>query len=263
MRPLRFLHIPKTAGTTFTSILQRPFLINETFRFTGNIDSDRERFEALPKEERERVMLFTGHAGITTGIKRADDAITITFLRDPISRVKSFCQHVSEGKSPYLLDKFPPQTFNLDAFLESGNDELSNLQTKMLISQDPSTLLKDTTETEIINLTLDTLYNKISHFGLQEYFDESLIIFASDLNCRIPFYSSQNKKNTAMLLQFEKHHVAKIASLNKIDLEVYRLAKEHFLASLKISSLANTKLRCFQFINKLGGSVGFPKKVHK
>jgi hypothetical protein len=82
----QFLHIPKTAGTTFRAVLDRQYSPNEIFAFTGDVPADMRRFNALPKEERDGYRLFLGHAPIISGIEAADDADTITFLRDPVSR---------------------------------------------------------------------------------------------------------------------------------------------------------------------------------
>ena len=253
MEPLRFLHIPKTAGSTFTGILKREYFGKRHFRFTGDFSSDIRRYEALNENQKKNVALFTGHAPIATGIKKADMATTITFLRDPISRVKSFCQHVSEGKSPYLKDDFPPETFNLDDFLESGNQELSNLQTKMLVNRvncaSPLSFENMPAYEEAKNAALENLFNKISYFGLQEYFDESLIIFSLGLNWKMPFYIARNKKNIRKLIKFEKRHLKFIAELNEIDIEVYRLAKERFIDILNSVAFDRAKLKRFQSIN--------------
>lgn len=198
------------------------------------------------------MVLFTGHESFMTGINRIDSATTITFIRDPISRVKSFCQHVFEGKSPYLIHDFPPEAFRLNDFLESGNGELSNLQTKMLVNYGrcaPPLLLENMSASEAKDLALENLFNKISHFGLQEYFDESLIVFLLALNWRMPLYSSKNKKNTSKLIQFEKHHIKRIAELNSTDMEVYRLAKEQFACLLDSEAFDKEKLKRFHQIN--------------
>ena len=257
MEPLRFLHIPKTAGSTFTDILQRQYFGEKSFHFTGDITSDIKRFKELSENHREKVVLFTGHAPIITGVNSADNATTITFLRDPISRVKSFCQHVSEGKSPYLIDDFPPETFSLDDFLESGNEELSNLQSKMLVNHgncESPLLLKNMSAKEAKDAALYNLCNKISHFGLQENFDESLLIFSSAFNWRMPRYASQNKKNTSKLVQFEKRHLERIAELNAIDMEVYEFAKEQFIYSLNSVAFHKVKLKRFRLVNTKIGS---------
>lgn len=258
MKPLRFLHIPKTAGSTFYEILKRQYCGKKSFEFTGNIASDIKRFEALSENDKEYVVLFTGHAPIVPGIKNADNATTITFLRDPISRVKSFCQHVSEGKSPYLIDNFSPETFSLDDFLKSGNGELSNLETKMLVNHGSCTsplLFENMSASEAKDAALDNLFRKISHFGLQEYFDESLIVFSLALNWRMPIYASKNKKKTSKLIQFEKRHLERIAELNAIDIEVYKFAKDRFINILNSVAFDKEKLKRFQLINRPGSFV--------
>ncbi|MCD4750116.1 MAG: sulfotransferase family protein [Thermoanaerobaculales bacterium] len=253
MKPLRFLHIPKTAGSTLIYILQRQFSGEIEFVFHGDIVSDTEKFDALSENDRGNVMLFTGHAPIRTGIKRADNATTITLLRDPISRVKSFCQHVSEGKSPYISDDFPSGIFCLDDLLESGNEELSNLQTKMLINHGSCAsprLLDTMPPSEAIASATDNLFNSVSHFGLLEYFDESMIIFSSGLKWKMPFYVSQNRKDKCKLVQFEQRHLRRIMELNFIDLEVYGIAKERFISMLETDEFDQKKLLRFQQINK-------------
>ncbi|MBV6518771.1 MAG: hypothetical protein HCAMLNBO_01507 [Candidatus Brocadia fulgida] len=250
-KPLRFLHIPKTAGTTFLSILRRQYFGKKSFAFTGDVASDIKRFEALSERDKTKVMLFAGHAPIVSGVKMADNATTITFLRDPINRIKSFCQHVAEGKSLYLIDEYPPETFNLDSFLESGNEELSNFQTKMLIGNGSYALPDNMSDRKAADLALDNLFNKISYFGLQEYFDESLMVFSSALHWRMPIYASKNKKNIRKGIQFEKHHLEKIAALNAIDLAVYRSAKEYFVRMLNGVTFDEAKLKWFQFMTKL------------
>jgi hypothetical protein len=250
-KPLRFLHIPKTAGTTFLSILRRQYFGKKIFAFSGDIASDIKRFEALSEHDKTNVKLFTGHAPIVSGVKRADNATIITFLRDPINRVKSFCQHVAEGKSLYLIDEFPPETFSLDNFLKSGNEELSNFQTKMLVCDGSYTLPDNMSDREAADLALDNLLNKISYFGLQEYFDESLNVFSSALHWRMPIYASKNKKNINKSIQFEKRHLEKIAALNAIDLAVYKSAKEHFVRLLNSVAFDEAKLKWFQFMTKL------------
>lgn len=239
-----------------TSIIRRQYSGKVDFAFTGDIAADMKRFEALSERDKKNGVLFSGHAPIVTGLKEADEATTITFLRDPIKRVKSFCQHVSEGKSEYLVNDFPPETFNLDEFLESGNEELSNLQTKFLVnslvnsrlSASPS-LIKKMSAAEARDTALDNLYNKISHFGLQEYFDESLIVFRSALGWRMPVYTARNRKNESRLLKFEARHIERIAELNAIDMEVYKLASERFVDLLDSAAFGEAELKRFQFIN--------------
>jgi hypothetical protein len=84
MNRLRFLHIPKTAGSTFTGCLAYQYFGKRHFSFTGHYQADINRFMSLSTSKKQKIALFTGHAPILTGIDIADNAKTITFLREPV-----------------------------------------------------------------------------------------------------------------------------------------------------------------------------------
>lgn len=251
-KALRFLHIPKTAGSTFRQILLLQHKNRKTFSFTGDLSSDIKHYEALTNKEKDEIKIFLGHAPITTGIDKADNSIIITFLRNPVNRVKSFCQHVSEGKSPYLLKSFPPESFDLERFLYSGNPELSNLQTKMLINHldcESSLLIDSLSPKEAKDQAINNLFNKISLYGITEYFDESLLLFHKHLNWKIPFYSKKNVRNIKRLIKFQKRHEKVIMDMNSIDIEVYMTAKKRFENLTENIFLLKFKSKIFKLIN--------------
>jgi hypothetical protein len=256
------MHIPKTAGSTFRQVLVRQYPDKGCFIFQGDIAADIERFQALSDKEKQNIALFEGHAPVTTGIQEADQTV-ITLLRDPVRRVMSFCQHVYEGKSPYLLQLFPPEKFSLDDFLGSGNTELSNLQTKMLINQGRSSSSSDgidqLTVSEATTLAIKNLSEKIACFGLQEYFDESLVLFATRFGWQALSYKSVNTANSSRKLDFRDTHIKRITELNAIDIEVYKLAREKFLEQIHRKDFDAGRLRRLKstqhpgsFLGKLG-----------
>jgi hypothetical protein len=253
MDRLRFLHIPKTAGSSFNTFLTVKYWANMHFAFKGDYKADIDCYMRLPPSERRKIVLFLGHAPISTGIEEVDDAKIkiITMLRNPISRVKSFVQHIFEGKSPEYL-KYLDGPFDLDKFLNCGLPELSNLQTKMLINTGDSrsdSLIRTLSSSEAREMALDNLFNKICGFGFQEYFDESLILFGKALNWSTPLYISVNKQSTSHILEFKQHHADRIAELNSIDLEVYNAAKEKFLNKLQSPEFDAAKLEKLKFAN--------------
>ena len=254
MTRLRFLQIPKTAGYTLATLLVRQYPGARWFAFSGECKPDTQRYLNLPEKQRQEIKLFLGHAPIRTGIPDADSAILITILRDPISRVKSFCYHVREGKSPYLLKDFPPQSFDLDRFLSSGTHELYNMQTKMLINtgiaHSPE-LLKSMSAAAARDLALQNLCEVVSRFGIQEYFNESLILFGQFLNWNMPFYLSKNRRDDTRVLEFKQRHLDQIAELNSIDMEVYRAAKEKFLIQIEADDYDRAKLKWFNVLNPI------------
>lgn len=249
MKKLRFLHIPKTAGSTFARILRNQYRGRPFFTFSGNNPRDKEKFSVLSQAEKEATCLFIGHAPIVSGIKEADMVPIITFLREPVSRVKSFCQYVAVGKSnTYLRKKFPPETFDLDEFLDSGYSELSNLQSRMLINYEKEgadLLIASLDPEQIILKALDNLYNKVSCYGLQERFDESLMLFTKQFGWSTPYYEYVNRKTKNSLLVFEDRHIQKINELNLIDLEFYKAAKSRFDKTFE--SDEQSRIKCANF----------------
>ena len=171
---IRFLHIPKTAGSTRGLIFRKQFGKRATFCFSGDIKGDVIRFQSFSDRRKDQIVFFHGHAPLFTGLLKADSARAFTMLRDPIERLKSFFQHVYEGKSPYIDDTFLGKTFNLDRFLDSQNPELSNLQAKMLINShscESADIIDSISPSQAVDMALDGLLNKLCGYGLQEFFD--------------------------------------------------------------------------------------------
>lgn len=260
MKCVRFMHIPKTAGNSFNSVLYRQYGRGRYFTLNGDPAEDSARFRTLDARRREKIRLFVGHAPIETRLSEADSARVITLLRDPVQRVKSFCQHVAEGKSSYLITQFPPDEFDLDTFLASGKQELSNLQTKYLsglfqvgngvVNESPVTV--DTSDERVLATALRNLTTRVHCFGLQEYFAESLIEFAAALEWRrMPTYYVQNTRNRRRLLEFKERHVRRIEELNALDVELYKAAKRLFVDRIAAPTFSQKRLAALRRWNRL------------
>ena len=198
------------------------------FIFSGTPQNEAERFNSLPVPTREEIVLVTGHAPRLTGIDEIDSLPTITLLRHPVDRVKSFCQHVSEGKSPHLRDVFPPEKFSLNALLESGNGELSNFQAKNLLGQGTYKLPRGSEE-NLIEQAVHVLTEQLASFGIVERFDESLIMFHHRLHWeKWPLYRKVNQSRRQTPLEFSNRQIEQIRRLNQIDLSLYYKGIEIF-----------------------------------
>jgi hypothetical protein len=229
---IRFLHIPKTAGSTFDECLfllhLKPYFLRRQFVFSGNVRVDRERFAAMPARSRQRIALCTGHAPLHTGCPELDRLPTVTLLRDPVERVKSFCQHISEGKSPKIYRVGRGQAFELDALLASGRIQLNNFQSRMILGGDDYQLPPGDTAA-VAEHALARLAQELACFGLTEDLDRSLLLFRRILGWRRwPVYRSRNRKNPAAVLHFEQRHIDRIRELNRVDEALYCAAKKLF-----------------------------------
>ena len=253
MDDLRFLHSPKTAGSTFANILIGQYGLRSHFQFIGTLDRVRDRWNSLPRKKQDRTHLFLCHSPLVTGIEKADQARLITFLRDPVNRVKSFCQHVYEGKSPYLKDKFPPASFSLDAFLDSGELELDNLQVNILAGNAGGGSRKvpyGLKGEKLLETAWTVLKQQVDSFGLLEEFDPSILLFKEQLGWpKDPFYVRVNKKSTSRQLDFKQHHLDRIVELNRLDIELYNRVGQLFRERVK-RKLTSEKINRFQQENR-------------
>jgi hypothetical protein len=205
------------------------------------------RFQEIEPSQRDRLALVSGHSHRITGIPEVDRLPIVTFLRDPVQRVLSYCQHVSEGKSPELLESFPPERFDLDEFLASGNGQLSNLHAKLLLG-DRSYELPKGDAAALVEQVIDVLQNDIVAFGIVEQFDASLMLFRLKLGWKQwPIYQQLNVKDETKLLAFEPHHLDRIRELNDIDVPMYQRALAFFEQELEANAgYVQSNLKRFQ-----------------
>ena len=248
-QPIRFLHFPKTAGTTLTSALSRIYGRKHMFAFTGDADKDRSRLMNIDLSVRSDIRLFVGHSMYETGIPEIERARTVVMLREPIDRVKSFIQHVAVGKSSYLAEYARSGDFSIDGFLGSGNGELSNLQTKMLINDDfpdSGNRIKELGDEAAIELAKSRLFEKAASFGLQEDFDAGWVAIWNSIGRRPPLYSYLNRKKPGGKLEFNESQIEKIKALNSLDMNLYKAAKEEFLRRRASGEIDGGDVKKFQ-----------------
>jgi hypothetical protein len=265
MKKLRFLHIPKTAGSSFVQCLRRIYgRGRHFFGFTGFLKEDLKRYSNL--DSKSEIRLFAGHFNRIIGIKEIDELQTITFLREPVSRVKSFCQHVWEGKTPQLTKLFPPGRFNLDDFLDSEYFELENLQVRMLTGYQAE--ITEHNSFQLVDEAVNILKNDITSFGLTEDFDTSLMMFRDIFKWPWPTYRKTNIKKKSKLITLRDEHIEKIRKLNHADIEFYKAASEIFRERTKnnkeqiSSSLSEFERhqRIFQMYSWIYGIAGSIRK---
>jgi hypothetical protein len=232
IQKIRFLHIPKTAGTTFDECLFRqylgPYLLRRQFVFSGNIAADQRRLARMSEAALERIAICTGHAPLVTGCAQIDALPTVTLLREPVERVKSLCRHISEGKSPQIYCREKHGVFDLDALLGSGRIQLNNFQSRIVLGEG-GYKLPAASESALADRAMALLASRFVCFGLTGELDRSLLLFQRVLGWqKWPLYRSRNTSNPEVPLQFEARHIARIEELNRLDIALYERARETF-----------------------------------
>jgi hypothetical protein len=200
-----FLHIPKTAGTTFEFVLANSFGIRHChLGYTGR-DVIRQRDIDFAKRIFPGLRSVSGINLINPLGLRAPNSFCMTFLREPVARVFSHYQDsVLRGKSRLSFEE-----------MLSSDDVLQNLQVQLIAGE----------------RNLDKAKRCLDRFdfvGLTEKFDLSL--HALNRLCPHRLNPNYKRKQTARdnsirrSLENDPRIVEMARERNKLDLELYSFA---------------------------------------
>lgn len=279
--PLIFLHIPKVAGTTLLSILERGYGKDHVFiwRPQQSIEQNRNNYLDLPERFSMKPNAIVGHVsfGIDKFLPSYEDYFTM--LREPIglsiSRYNYRKNRVLKNVSVDVLSDHA-KSLSLIEFCQQTEDNpmtrfLSgySLEEKLALNSTQSSFedlqishisapIKPCPP-EMLSQAKLNLEKNILTFGLTEYFDESLMLFKRDLNIplRSLFYVKKNvRTGETRSTPYPEETIATISSINSLDVELYDFAKQLFIERIETmgSPFKKDTVR-FSQLNKLLGPV--------
>jgi len=212
-RALFFLHVPKTAGTSFRFILENTFGMAHCH--TGHLGNPRLSQEHLRfvRKVFPRLRSLAGHNLVDPFQHGTSDFFYMTFLREPIARVIS---HYQDG----VLRRSNPESFEQAL---RRKEELENLHVKLMAGERNLDKAKRFLE-------------KCDFVGLTEKFDKSLQILDRLCPQRLKLnykrkvvasnYTVRNSiRSNEALLEMARDY-------NRLDLELYAFAKDEVFPRL-------------------------------
>jgi len=230
--PFFFLHLPRTAGTTVNDILRANFRPGEILSLYR--DSDFKRLAGLGPEALEGIRLIQGHTLLHSydpPLMYSRPVRVFTFLRHPVTRL------VSE----YAFLKTWPET-SLYRFLNDNavtfRDYLTSMRRELRYrGKNPMTRLLSGCDFDLDGFprqALDTakrhLESVFGCFGLQERFDESLLVIGDALGLQNVYYERRNVLATGVKEDVGEADVQLALEKNAADMELYGFACELFTA---------------------------------
>ncbi len=229
-----FIHIPKSAGSSFRETLIKPNNLSyKNYRGIRKLIFDYKKINAIGGHMPYGVHLFFREYQY------------ITFLRDPVQRAIShyfFMKQKPIGKYPNankphrtlhnktkLEDIFKATQFHKYYF--SVFSLIDNLQTRYLAGY--KYFWMPSNSNVLLNAAMNNLRNNISLFGIKEDYDNSLKIFENYFNWkRIKFKS--RLRNTRIDKKVSEKELQIIKQNNKLDIILYDYALELYEKNKKL-----------------------------
>ena len=220
--PLVFVHVPKAAGTTLNKILMRNYQIRADSygaNFLPSIFSERVHGtrQAPPSEDdTRRPVFFTGHIGLGNELFRRMPVryLTITMLRDPVSRIISHYRFNSSAPSVFQSAIIDDQ-LDVVGYFHRFRSAIP-LQYEYFVLGDNDGKEEPTRVEE----ALGNLENTVSLFGLQENFDEFAVLLAEFLGFPDVFYIPLNRTPPSAA-KVTQEQTAELRSLLAADIAFY------------------------------------------
>ncbi len=233
-----FEHIPKTAGSTVNSLLQRKYGSKiyhiESLHTLESID----RFRNFTEEKKRDYTLIRGH-GASLLASAVENPKLFTFLRDPAERMLSQYNYLRTRDDHRSAEK--ARKYSLIDFLsyskEMGED---NLMTRFLSGKLEATL--GGKPEAVSNADLKEALERLStfdHVFLVENFDTSLLQLKNWLNWKTPpFYGVENRSEGIRFGSLSALEVEAIRKCEYLDVALYEHVKKQMTARYEVSSQA-------------------------
>ena len=223
---LAFVHIPKTAGKTVTTMLVGAYS-KPGVRSAGNYLRGPEKTRRkVGMERKTRGRVIVGH--VPYGLFRESlpaDTRYMTFLREPTERVLShYWRHLHRDPSrPPTPNPRKVRTETLEqALVEHRLPAVNNLMTRFLCG---SAALDGTLTASAVDAAKRNL-SEFAFVGLQERFEESIVLLQRTLGTGFVAYENHHVASQRPAVTERERDL--IAECNQLDTELYEFGRGLF-----------------------------------
>ncbi len=235
-KPLLFLHIPKTAGTSFLLMLQNTFGDGRVRRIHTVDEHIKDTITKIVSHELGELSCLTGHLPFHLFGDFRDIFTPFTMLREPVSRVLSLYRFLKAGEPANWARLNLPEDFTLDDFLELVHPELYgqvNNGMIRLLCGDARWANPDRARFWDKSGWADALHGAITtlthiDFGLAEEMEPTLDM--ARVHWSVPYKLQQYQENRTKreTSAEDVDDIHRIISMNTLDLALYHWAADEF-----------------------------------
>lgn len=253
-----FLHLPKTAGTTMRRVLDREYRAARRYEIGEDVTGDIRTFRSRAWSESSAPNLVQGHMSYGLHEFVPGPATYVTLLREPLRRALSDYHYVTSTPGHPIHEHV--KDLGLVEYFESGiTGQLSNGQVRLLCGDNlpgdtgvPSNRSMERADLERARANLDEGFAAV---GVQERFDETLLLFRRRLGWRWPFYVRENVTSRPYRQDdIADSDLARIRELNLLDIELYDSVRAMFDRVVAAEGAAFARdLAAFRVLNRAWG----------
>lgn len=235
---LYYVHVPKTAGTTMRIILLWMYWWNQILWARGKPYLE-QKAQSLSNADLSRIRLVAGHTrfGMHEHLPFSHFQY-FTILREPVDRVLSHYYFLCRQPQNELYETIHQYDLSLVTLLTEGYIPIHNVQTYWLSKADVSHFRDGAYHPDIVREVKENIDQYFSFVGLNEWFDESLIMLKRDMGWkRYPIYAQKNVTKSRRKQDKESAEtIDTIKRYNQMDVEIY----DH------VAQLFHTRLQAIQ-----------------
>ena len=218
---LIFLHIPKTAGSTLHYLFSKRYKRTYSLFAGSHSDEEVEKLRSISHQKRCEIDLLKGHMPFGLHEYLPRPARYFTMLRDPVKRVVSQYFYIKNNKENPLHDEVMSNNWTVGELIKSEiSVGLNNGQTRWLTGD-----LKAVPFGEIgaqhLDQAIDNLNNHFISVGINEMFDQSILVLSGKLSWhKLPYYVRMNTNKNKSDVSEEDIEIIK--HYNKYDIKLYQ-----------------------------------------
>ncbi|MCC6176454.1 MAG: sulfotransferase family 2 domain-containing protein [Chloroflexi bacterium] len=262
---LLFVHLPRTAGTTFNGILSREYGADALYKVHdglaiehGFVTAGDDPFVRLTAERRQRYAAISGHMSVGLHSWVPGPSRYVTILRDPVERVASLYQFIAEQPSHRLHERITRDGWTLAdclthpdyPMLQFNNGQLRMLTGAVTADRLPRGVYDSERLARAVHLVDETL----DLVGTTDRFDEFLVLAWRRYGWQMPLYRASNVSAAPKKAILDPSTVALIETYNRMDRELYAYARRRLDQATAAAGTAFTRdLAAFRLLNHAGG----------
>ena len=240
-KPMLFLHIPKTGGSSFLTALGNVFGERRVRRLRCADEMAQAQIERIVSDEIQDIDCLVGHFPIHAFAKCLDMFRPFTILRDPVDRVMSLFRFLKRAPQSETERLELREGFGFDDFIESRVPEnyaqTRNLMCRMLCGDaemsDPlaAAFWQPRDPGALVDQALATL--RAIDFGLVEDMQSTLAL--AQHACATKFNLGEYHTNASGVpgAEWTAHNIQRIVDLNTLDVALYHEAKVLFYTRVR------------------------------